>query len=550
MSTTRTLSRRSLLLGSVGFTLGVGALSACTTESTGGASGGASSGGGTLDFEWPKHIPFDGPAPDLAGTADGVNPGFLKYPDINTLVTTVTEPPGDGQPVTAMTPNWAPARPAMGENSFWQHLNGVLGSDLDVQMVPGADYTSVFSTTVASGELPDLFTLYKAPRLPELLEAEAVDLTDHLAGDAIEAYPNLANIPAEAWKYCVYNGRIRAIPLWRGLRTSNILFQRADLLQAAGLPTEFADFEEFLSVAQDISDPANNRWAFANFPAEFLRQTLGIDNRWTQDGDEFTTYWADERQAEFFEAGLRLMDAGVVHPDAFTGTGHKELFMSGQAIFAADGMSAWAAYFTNVASNFPDTIATFAINGTKVFNFSSDVEGAPWRNSDVLEQCGIGKGAQDRIETVLGIANYLAGPIGSAEKLASWYGAEGTHFTIEAGEPTRTEVGSAEWLNLGLLVNGPFEIEAPGFPDAVSVQHEFQTYLNAEAKRNPADGLYVESLVANGGTLDSTLVDMTNEILQGRQDTSAWQTAVDDYQLNGGEEIASDLAEVYAESQA
>lgn len=550
MSITRSISRRSLLLGGVGLTAGIGVLSACSSNSSGTTGSSAADGGAGGGFDWPEHIPFDGPAPDLPGTPDGVNPGFLRYPDLRSLVTTVDGVPGDGRRVTAMTPNWAPARPAMGENSFWQYLNSRLGSDLDVQLVPGADYANVFSTTVASGELPDLFTLYRAPRLPELLEAEAVDLTDHLAGDAIAAYPNLANLPTEAWRFSVYNGRIRTIPLWRGLRTSNVLFQRTDLLEAAGLPTEFSDFDEFLEVAREVSDPARNRWAFANFPMEFLRQCLGIDNRWTQDGDEFVSYWADERQADLFEAGRRLMDAGVVHPDAFTGAGHKERFMSGESVFAADGMSAWAAYYQNVASSFPDTIGTFTIDGTKVFDFASGYEGAPWRGADVLEQCGVGSGAQDRIETVLAVADYLAAPIGSVEKLASWYGKEGDHFTVENGEPTRTETGTVEWLNLGLLMNAPFEVDAPGFPEAVSVQHAFQTYLNSDAKRNPADGLYAESLVANGGSLDITMTDLTNEILQGRQDAGAWQTAVDDYQLNGGEEIAADLAEVYAATQS
>lgn len=535
------LGRRSLLLGGVG--LALGALGACSPSGAGGRSGGAAGAGGGVDFAWPRHVPFEGPAPDLAGTADGVNPGFVTYPPLDSLVRTVSEPPGDGRPVTAMTPNWASARPGMSDNSFWRQLNSALGSDLDVQLAPGADYTTVFSTTVASGDMPDLFTLYQVPRLPELLQAQAVDLTEHLAGDAVTRYPNLANMPTDTWKYGVYGGRLRTIPLWRGLRTSNVLFQRTDLLQAADLPTEFADFEEFLAVAREVSDPARGVWAFANFPTDFLRQCLGIDNGWARDGDSVTTAWADERHADFFEAGRRLMDAGVVHPDAFTGTGHKELFMSGTSVFAVDGMSAWAAYYTTMASNFPEALATFRIDGTRVFDFADGYEGAPWRGPDVLEQCGVGKDAEDRVEAVLGIANYLAAPIGSVEKLTSWYGREGEHFAVESGEPRRTERGVAEALNLGLLMNGPFEIEAPGHPDAVRAQHAFQTYLSETAKRNPAHGVYVESLASNGGELELTMVDAVNDILQGRQDPEDWASAVDDFQFNGGEQIAADIAE-------
>src|SRR5690606_24392582 len=108
--------------------------------------------------------------PDLPGTQDGVNAGFLAYPALADLVDTVGETPGDGQPVTAMTPNYNQQPLDMDRNPFWQGLNERLGSVLDVRMVPGADYSNVFATTVASGEMPDLFTLYASPRLPEFLQ--------------------------------------------------------------------------------------------------------------------------------------------------------------------------------------------------------------------------------------------------------------------------------------------------------------------------------------------------------------------------------------------
>src|SRR5690625_6428401 len=38
------------------------------------------------------------------------------------------------------------------------------------------------------------------------------DLTDHLAGDAIHGYPNLARLDPAVWEYCMINGRIFGLP--------------------------------------------------------------------------------------------------------------------------------------------------------------------------------------------------------------------------------------------------------------------------------------------------------------------------------------------------
>ena len=48
------------------------------------------------------------------------------------------------------------------------------------------------------------------------MAAKAVDLSDHLAGDAILDYPNLANIPTDCWDVGRFNGRIYGLPSPRG----------------------------------------------------------------------------------------------------------------------------------------------------------------------------------------------------------------------------------------------------------------------------------------------------------------------------------------------
>lgn len=529
------LSRRGLLLGTA-----IGAAGMLVGCGSGGGSRSSGAGNVPTGWTWPETLPFDGPVPDLPPVPDGVNAGFLGYPDIDSLVRTVTEKPGDGSPVTAMTPNYGPVPLDKNRNAYWQFINAELGSDLDVRMVPGSEYASVFATTVASGDVPDIFTLEVTPRQPEFLASQAVDLTDHLAGDAIAAYPNLAGNPEAAWRYSVFNGRVYTIPIYRGLRTSWALIQRSDFMAENGYqqPTSF---EELLDIAVDFTNPSQNRWAFSDIPADFLRQCMGIPNQWGVDGDEITCAWADERQAELFEAGRRLMDAGVVHPEAFDDSGRKKRLTDGNALFAQDGLGGWNAFYATISAYYPELADSFDIDGTRVFDFAAGHVGQPWRGPDVEVQGVIGKRAESRVETVLAVANWLAAPVGSIEKHYQDFGVEGEHHTMEDGVPIKTQAGIDQWLNLQLMVSAPFTVFDPKHPRATERLHAFQTYLAEASLRSAADGLYSETFVADGGAAELTFQDLTNDIVQGRRSADDWQREVDDFMLATGDAIVDEL---------
>ncbi len=187
--------------------------------------------------------------PAIAGTEDGtIPPSYLAYPE--DPVRTVSGVPGDGRPVTMLTQTFSPIPPAVDNNPFWSALNEKLGSALQIQIVSQSDYSVKFATTVAGGALPDLFFLDPDfPRTPQLMAARAADLTDHLAGDAILQYPNLANLPTDCWEAGRFNGRLYGLPSPRGAFSSGVLLRRDDLLAKQGIRGEFGSFDDFLGSA-------------------------------------------------------------------------------------------------------------------------------------------------------------------------------------------------------------------------------------------------------------------------------------------------------------
>src|SRR5437879_4712662 len=132
----RTLLKGSLLAGAVG--LGAPSLLAgCSSDTP--TSAGAAGGNAAAPVFKALSMPVKA---DLPATDYGVPEAFFNYPAKPPV--TVTEVPGDGKPLSVMTQTYAPVPPGKGSNTFWQELDKRLGSALDSQIIPVADYGTKF----------------------------------------------------------------------------------------------------------------------------------------------------------------------------------------------------------------------------------------------------------------------------------------------------------------------------------------------------------------------------------------------------------------------
>lgn len=209
------LSRRTLLrsIAVGGAALAApGVLTAC---STGSGDGDVSNAGKKL-APWPAYKAFAGPKPDLAPTDAGVQAGYTAYP--TDLLTAVSGTPGDGSTVKVMSVTFGtPPKPASA-NRFWAAVEKALGVKIEYTIISATDYQKKMATVMAgdAGELPDIINIFSGfvlPREAQFVQRRAEDLTPYLSGEAIAAYPNLANIPTHAWRDMGrIGGRIYGIP--------------------------------------------------------------------------------------------------------------------------------------------------------------------------------------------------------------------------------------------------------------------------------------------------------------------------------------------------
>ena len=121
---------------------------------------------------------------------------------------------------------------------------------MQVNLTPSVDYSQKFATAVAGDTLGDLFMIGAISQKPQMLAAKAVDLTPHLAGDKINKYPFLANLPETSWNAAIFDGKIYGVPIPRGAISSEVLYARKDILDAQGLPAEVKSADDFVQLCE------------------------------------------------------------------------------------------------------------------------------------------------------------------------------------------------------------------------------------------------------------------------------------------------------------
>ncbi|MFC7624586.1 extracellular solute-binding protein [Microlunatus sp. GCM10028923] len=536
-----TLARRSLLRTSLAGAalLGLGNLAGC-----GGAQGGAGAPTGDEPAALPEYLRYDGVKPDFPGQAGRLTDAYANYPA--EPVRMYDEAPGDGRPLTGLSYFNGSLRPDLGQNLYWQAMNAALGSDLEITVVPAAEYASKFATVTAGNTLPDMFTILPTlPAIPQLLQATAVDLTPYLGGDKISAYPSLANIPTASWQGCVFGGRIRALPIERGLQTTKLMYLRRDLADSLGVDAEVADFDDFKSLCAELTAPGANRWALANLPLDYLRAMLKVAGPWALDGDTIVSTWTRPEQLEALEAARTLFAAGYLNPDVLAAPPSQstEWFHSGAAALKWDTYSGWTGFYLY------STVEGFAVSGLPVPGFDGG-KGQPVLGAPNIAVAAISAAAEDRIETILKLADWLAAPFGTQEYLLNKYGQEGVHHKIKDGNPVLLDEHKGEFgLGHIYLSGSPSVFYYPGSAEISREPQEHQRRMLPDAVADPTVGLYSETGSRNLAGILATVQSLEADIVGGRRPVSDWSAEIDGLVKGNLQQIQDEYNQGYEQAR-
>jgi putative aldouronate transport system substrate-binding protein len=539
-------SRRQFLgaaaAGAVAGAVGMPLLTACTSAA--GRSGGAATAA-----VLPAYVPFSGPKPDLPGNEAGVQPGYYTYPAQR--VRAVKQTPGRGGEVSALAIIYNPLPPPVDQNTAWQTLNSQLGLSLKLVIASRADYQAKIATTIAGDDLPDLmmipFSPLTPPRLPDFLHAKCTDLGSHLAGDAVKAYPNLANIPTTSWKNAVVDGTLFGVAIPRPVMDYNLVVQQ-NLLDDAGIGQP-KSADDFLRLAKELTRPNAGRWAMTagtgtgSFGLRFFQQLFRVPNRWRLEsgGKLVRDLETDEHKATVAYV-KQLYDAGVFYPGTATMTTQqgKLLFNGSKVAAVADGFAGYVGYYDQLAQTNPAAkvrvMSTFGHDGGK---------GSYFLGTGAFAYVVMRKSSPDRVREILRVMDYLAAPFGTEEYLLLNFGVKDVDYTLDAqGNPVKTARGASE-----LYAPWQYVAAAPvvlydsyswgkGFAQAAHAAEEALVPLGVQ---DPTLGYFSTTDSQKRAVLDQMVSDRLNDLITGRQPMGAYDQIVSDWRSQGGDQIRKEF---------
>lgn len=512
-------------------------LTAC--GSPGGATGGATGGVAGLrgiDAVIPDYIPVEYARPDFPGV-NGSTPGYATLPD--ELVRSVPEPPGTGLAVAAMTPLWGTIPPTRG-NQYYDAVNAALGSQITFQITDGNTYGDKLATVLASAsDVPD-WVCIPSWNLPPRFGTQIVgnvfqDLTEFLAGSNVADYPNLANIPSDAWRFCVFEGRLYGLPM-PGEVISDAIFYRKDVLDDLGIQVDVRTAQDLLDLAVELTDASAGRWG-----AEDLWNAATMIHRvppkWALDGSGALVHRVEtEEYRAALDWAARLFASGAVHPDAVAAqTGEaKQRFQGGRSLIMSDGIGSWhEALRDNLAANpgfWQQPLDPFAADGGTPVLF----KGNPANILSFLKKTD----DADRVRELLRLADVLAAPFGTTEFDLVTNGVEGVHFTRGPdGLPEPTDLAARELQpTYAFLVTAPLantRVQYPGYVEAAST-------WQARAAEHLVDPLFYGMQIsepAQYASIGQPFDDLEKDIARGRRTLSDLDSAVATWKSAGGEEL-------------
>ncbi|WP_104088637.1 extracellular solute-binding protein [Arthrobacter sp. GMC3] len=535
---TSSIPRRKMLkfslFGAVGLVLSPAALTACSNGSKTALAGGQEA------VALPAFAAPVKPTPTLPGTSDGVMDVYASFP-MNGPVT-VKDVVGDGSEFEFLVMTYGQPAPPLEENAYWQILNKELNLKLKPVMVPYADFPQKFPAMVAGNDLPDVVSVpvnMTVNRLPELAKTQFTDLSDFISGDAVKKYPNLAGIPPYAWKNGLLNGRMYGVP-----KTDPVfggqMYTKPDVFEKAGANLTPKSLEEFEESMKAVTDPKAGVYALGNPITDFILQSYGVQNKWTQASDgTFTSHFESEQFIPAIEKMATYYKAGYFHPDTATleKTRRDSLFRTSKLAMTYDGNRAFGIIADDRNLVF-SMMPSFGFDGTATPTY--------WTGKGAYAITMLKKTTDEKkIDQFLKTMNWLCAPFGSKESFIASYGQEGTNYEMRDGVAILTERGQREQdLGFAYIAGGPQVLVNPqGAPGVDAAIHAWQTSVIPYLAEDPTAHLYSPTQNSKGASLEQGMTDAITAVFLGRSSSASLKSAVSTWKSNGGEKIATEFAE-------
>ncbi len=564
------VKRRTFLRVTSGGVVASALLAACSPaapQASSPATPGASSASST---GYPTYVqPTNRPTPDLPSTGHGIDDGYINYP-ANPAKAMPAELPGNGGNLAYFGYGYYTPPTPVDQNRAWQETNRQLGATVVPSIASAPDYPAKLGTLMAGNDLPDILYLLDglgaAANIPLFLQSLCADLSPYLSADNIKQYPNLAAIPAYAWRSAgsLVNGHLYTIPIPTSLLGIYTLFRNADIWDAEIGPNYVpTDADDFKRVLQALNKPQENRWAIASFATKSgadpsyalpaFASVFGAPNGWALDQNGGLTR---DRETEQYKAAVGfardLVAAGLFHPNqpTYNQNSVRADFIASKFVVTQTSPGApWAdVWYRGLQQNPPMHSAPMAL-------FPSDQGGklSHYQHQGFIGANAFKKSGADRIQELLRVANWLAAPFGSQEYMLLNFGLPDVDYNLDgSGNPVPTPQGMQDSVYVGwsYIARPPLALYNAGIPNYARIQQGVEQQLLAHAVADPTTGYTSATAFSRGKIADQTFVDGVNDVIAGRRPMSDYDGLVKDWVGTAGDQMRKEYMDSIASARA
>jgi putative aldouronate transport system substrate-binding protein len=469
--------------------------------------------------------------------------------------------PGNGDTVKVLSVTSQPPVTPKSSNKYWQGLEKHLNVTWDADLVTADVYPEKISTTLAGGDVPDLFMIdpVNGPGIYQpILQGAFTDLTPFVTGKALQDYPNLARIAPLTWQNSKINGKYYMVPRSRPL-TGYALLYRKDWAEKVGIPNP-QNANDFLKLMQAFSKKnldggSGSTWGmgfttdaslFATNHCAFFYGIFNVPNLWRKESNGSMTYFIQTDEFKQAVSFMRQMfAAGLFYPSSLTQSGQdlKDNFSAGKYGAYMDtitGLPDQTIKLLQVHPNAQLSVLTpFPANGSQANH---------WMGTGYNAGAGIPSavgGDENRVKELLRILDYIAAPYFSIEFNYLYLGVDSWDNTTNTnGLKIVTPRGQNEIGDLANIANPSFAYYTPQVtanPQLPVQEQEFTRNLLKISVQNPTLGLFSPTQAKQGAVLQALVSDRVLRIVRGTDPLSAISSLISDWQSQGGAQIAKEI---------
>jgi putative aldouronate transport system substrate-binding protein len=508
----------------------------------------------------PTYIaPTGGPKPDFHSTDPRITDGFNSYPK-NPPKSWTGAAPSSGGTLSVFVAAYYPPPTGRDQNPTWQAIEKALGSTVNMTITPNVDYQARLQVAMAGSDLPDIIHVVGTVTSlisEQFVQSQCADLTPYLGGDAAKDYPNLAAIPGFAYKGAggVFGKSLYGVPIHRYL-PAFWFFRNTDIWDAEiGADTVPKDSADFRKILEQLNRPQENRWAIGNLGPNsatmygivgFL-EMFGAPNGWALDNGKLTR----DRETEQYKAAVSymkdLMAAGLYPPDIQTAGDSRGNYLAGRYVVSTEAFgNGWNDMWRRGLQQQPPR--PFTIN--KPLTATAGAQPRHFITGGTVAYNVVKKGSPDRVREILRIMNYLAAPFVTQEDLLLSYGIAGTDYTLDAENnpvPTQAGLSNSGYVPWQYISHRPYVWYQANLPGYAQAAFEVEQQLVAIGVPDPTRGYHSAAQSRKGVAADQAFYDGVADILFNRRPFSDFDTLVNDWKTNAGDEIRKEfLAEISA----